>query len=197
MSRFWVAGAAANSFWCFHTSRLRRDYGGQVPRLTLIYGNRFLAAAIICRGRELRGLAPLYGDEHFPMPAEYSIDKDRRLVLSTASGVLTEKDLLDLVARLRNDPDFSPEYRELFDFTAVSHFDLSQNQILALVREDVFALSARRAFVVTSDLGYGILRMVQSHRAVKGDEGIRIFRDRPSALAWLKAPKGVTRYPFP
>jgi hypothetical protein len=51
------------------------------------------------------------------MPAFYKIAKDRRLVLSTASGVLTLEDVLAHQDQILADPDFNPQYSQLLDLT--------------------------------------------------------------------------------
>ena len=43
------------------------------------------------------------------MPAFYKIDKQRGLVLSSGSGVLTKSDLVTHMQQLLHDPEFDPE----------------------------------------------------------------------------------------
>ena len=45
------------------------------------------------------------------MPAFYFIDKERRLVFSSGSGVLTLEDMLGHRSRLLKDPDFVCRWR--------------------------------------------------------------------------------------
>lgn len=44
------------------------------------------------------------------MPAFYKIDKERRVVLSTASGVFTLADAVSHMDKLSKDPDFDPSF---------------------------------------------------------------------------------------
>jgi len=44
------------------------------------------------------------------MPTFYKIDKERRLVMTTASGVTTMDDALAHQKRLLHDPDFAPNF---------------------------------------------------------------------------------------
>ena len=53
------------------------------------------------------------------MPISYEIDSVRRLVLATATGVLTDEDVLQHKQRLAKDPDFRPGMRELSDVRAI------------------------------------------------------------------------------
>ena len=40
------------------------------------------------------------------MPYSYEIDKQHRLVITTATGVFTTEEVLDHAQRLKRDPDF-------------------------------------------------------------------------------------------
>jgi hypothetical protein len=72
------------------------------------------------------------------MPAFYKIAKDRRLVLSTASGVFTLADVLAHQDQILADPDFNPSYSQLLDLTHVTKMDLSAEDICKLAERDIF-----------------------------------------------------------
>lgn len=59
------------------------------------------------------------------MPAIYKIDKERRLVLTSASGVFTLADAVSHMERLSKDPDFDPSFSQIADFTQVTRVELS------------------------------------------------------------------------
>ena len=59
------------------------------------------------------------------MPAFYKIDRERRLVLSTGSGVFTIEDILGHQERLLKDPDFDPSFSQLMDFMQVTKVDIT------------------------------------------------------------------------
>ncbi len=130
------------------------------------------------------------------MPVTYRIDKARRLLLLTATGVVTADEVRAWREAVHNDPDFSPDFRALFDGTAVTKFDLSTDDIHAMVAAAFFAPNARRAFVAKNRLGFGLARMFESLRSMKGETGIRVFSDRAQALAWLEAAPGGSAHPF-
>ncbi len=73
------------------------------------------------------------------MTAYYKIDKQRRLVLSSGSGVLTKADLVMHMEQLLNDPDFDPKFSQLADFSQVSGFDLTGDDVRALANKTVFS----------------------------------------------------------
>ena len=59
------------------------------------------------------------------MPCRYVIDKERRLVISTAWDRLTFAQAKAHDDQLLSDPDFSPEFNQLMDATAVTAMDMS------------------------------------------------------------------------
>ena len=54
------------------------------------------------------------------MPATYSIDVERKLVVSVAWGVMTSADVRAHRRALRSDPLFDRNYRELVDMTGIT-----------------------------------------------------------------------------
>ncbi len=119
------------------------------------------------------------------MPASYVIDKKNRLVIGTASGVLTLDEILQLREQLKSDPDFDPNFSQLGDFTDVVDVNLTAAAIRMLAESSPFSLTARRAFVGDNPAMYGLARMFQIVRGLRGDEQIRVFRNRDEAMAWL------------
>jgi hypothetical protein len=121
------------------------------------------------------------------MPAFYKIDKERRLIVSTATGVFNREESLSHRRRLLADPDFDPSYSQLVDFTNVTQFDLSSEDVRQLAHNSVFAPNARRAFIVASDFAFGLGRMYEMLREGAGENGIRVFRELDDALDWVLA----------
>lgn len=79
------------------------------------------------------------------MPAFYKIDKDRRLVLTTGSGVYTLADAVSHMDKLTKDPDFDPRFSQIVDFTQVTRIELSADEIRRLAQRTIFSGSSRRA----------------------------------------------------
>jgi hypothetical protein len=77
------------------------------------------------------------------MPAYYKIDKQRRLVLSSGSGILTKLDLVMHMQQFLNDPDFDPKFSQLADFSEVSGFDLPGEDVRELANKTVFSPESR------------------------------------------------------
>lgn len=118
------------------------------------------------------------------MPASYHIDKARRLVVSTASGLVTAADLLAHQRRLLGDSDFDPTCSQIVDCTAVTGIDLSADEVRAVAATTIFSAHSRRAVLVTTDEQFGFASMFKIIREAQGEYGIRVFRDRVDALRW-------------
>ena len=121
------------------------------------------------------------------MPTFYKIDKERKLVMSTYSGVLTIADALGHQQSLPKDPDFDPSFSQLFDVTHVTDVQLTAEDVRTLARTSVFSPDSRRAILVDSDLKFGLARMFEVLRDTMGEKGIRVFRDLDDALDWIFA----------
>ena len=102
-------------------------------------------------------------------------------MLSSGSGVLTKSDLVMHMEQLLHDPDFDPKFCQLADFSKVSRLDLSGDDVRELANKTVFSPQSRRALLVGDDLTFGIARMFEALRDLKGESGIRVFRDKEEA----------------
>ncbi len=120
------------------------------------------------------------------MPASYEIDKKQRLVMSTVSGVLTVDDIWAHQKRLAKDKDFDPSFSQLMDFNGVTEVVIKTDDVRKFAETSIFSPNSRRALVVErSDLIFGFSRMFEMLRGLKGDESIRVFRNRNEAMVWL------------
>jgi hypothetical protein len=126
------------------------------------------------------------------MPTSYQVDPVQRLVHSRSWGTLTDAEVVDLYRRLATEPEFEPTFRQLCDLREVTRLATSTTTLRDLARSSVFAPGARRAFVVGSDVNYGIARMFQTYCELAGLE-VNVFRDEPSATAWLGLPDKSAR----
>jgi hypothetical protein len=125
------------------------------------------------------------------MPAFYKIDKERKLVISTAAGAFTLADGLAHQEKLRMDPDFDPGFSQLLDFTQATRIDLSEQDLWLLAQENIFSPKSRRAILVTGGVAYGLGRRFENLRETKGEEGIQVFRNLEQALDWVLAKRAA------
>jgi hypothetical protein len=122
------------------------------------------------------------------MPASYRIDKQKKLIISTAFGVLTLDDVLKHQQQLVRDTDFDPSFSQLVDFDEVTEVAVATDDVRRMAERSIFVPGTRRALVAQkSDVAFGLSRMFEILRNLKGDQGVRVFRDREQALAWLFA----------
>jgi len=114
----------------------------------------------------------------------YRIDPERRLVVTRAWGVLSTRELADVMTRLLLDPRFDPAYRSLGDLREVTSITVDNLAAAQAAATPLFAEGARRAIVATSDAAFGMARMFASFSERTGHE-VRVFRDIQLAEAWL------------
>lgn len=75
----------------------------------------------------------------FFMPIAYVIDQERRLVITTGSGLLTAPEIQAHAAQLKADLRFDPAFRELVDLTPVTEVQVSSHELRALATAQVFS----------------------------------------------------------
>ncbi len=119
------------------------------------------------------------------MPFFYKIDKERKLVMSTAAAEFTKADVLLLQDRLRKDPDFDPKSSLLSDLTHVTSMDMTEPEMKDLAERTPFSPTARRAVLASNDLAFKLARVFEQVLEKKGDQGIRVFRKLEDALDWI------------
>jgi hypothetical protein len=119
------------------------------------------------------------------MPAGYTIDLERSLVLSRGWGVLTDRELLAHVRALTADPRFAQNFCQLGDLRDVTDVQITAATIREMVRLNPFWAGARRALVVTSDVVFGMARMYQI-RDESPDE-LEIFRKWMAPFSGLES----------
>ena len=108
------------------------------------------------------------------MPSEYFIDVPRRVVFSSATGVLVAEDVLKHMDGLSRDPNFIPEFNQILDMRAVTEFQLSGEDIRGFAKRNVFSPTSKRSFLVASSLQFGLGRMFEIYRECEGEQGIKI-----------------------
>jgi hypothetical protein len=118
------------------------------------------------------------------MPSSYTIDPAKRLVRTRTWGKLTEAETWAHYDKLRHDPAFQPTFRQVCDLREVIELEASTDFLKALAKQTVFARGTRRAYVVTSDLHFGLARMLAAYAEAEGSE-IGVFRTMEEAEGWL------------
>jgi hypothetical protein len=121
------------------------------------------------------------------MPIEYRIEVPLRTLFTTVFGVFTDADARGLVEGLRNEPDFGSDFDQLFDARGVTSVELSGRCVREIAAVRMFGEGSRRAFVVGTDVAFGMARMFEMLRDDALDQ-IRVFKNIEDARAWLGLP---------
>ena len=119
------------------------------------------------------------------MPSSYVIDKERKLVITTAWGDCSADDVLEFRKQVLKDRDFDPSFSQLADFTGVTKVDVSPDEVRMLATKSPFSTQSRRALVADNQVIFGLSKMFGILRNLRGEKLIRVFRTRNEALDWL------------
>jgi len=129
------------------------------------------------------------------MPVGYKIDKEHKLVMSTAYGVVTREDILFHQQKLEADPDFRRTFSQLADFTRMAKLEINATDIASFAAKTIFAPESRRAIIVPDDEAFGLARMFEILRDSKGESGVRVFRSVEEGFDWI-FPDAAQPYAF-
>ena len=119
------------------------------------------------------------------MPVAYIIDKKRKLVVTTARGAVTYREVIDVLAQLKRDPGFVPTYGHVVDHTEAAEFARTVQEVELLAKWHVFSPSSQWAFVAPSYVAVELAQEFNSHQRVPGAPKALAFRDKETALRWL------------
>jgi hypothetical protein len=87
--------------------------------------------------------------------------------------------------RLSKDPDFAPDFSQMVDFREITGVEFGPEEVRQFAERNIYSSHSRRAIVVGDDLLFGLARMFEIHRELRGEKGIRVFRDYDEALDWV------------
>jgi hypothetical protein len=117
------------------------------------------------------------------MNVRYSIDKQRRLILTTAEDSVMFDDIRGHQDRLLADPDFDASFNQLIDTTAVMKLDISPDEARILAGRRIVPPESRHAFVATKPRVFGLGRMMEIYHEPLGY--VQVFHSMDEALKWL------------
>jgi hypothetical protein len=120
------------------------------------------------------------------MPCSYVIDREKRLVISSAWDRVTFAEVIHHQDQLKADPAFNPAFDQLVDASAVTGVDASVEEVKKAANRRIFSSGARRAFVATKPEVFGVGRLLGAHLGMgRAPQQVGVFYDMPSALKWL------------
>jgi hypothetical protein len=121
------------------------------------------------------------------MPWHYTIDAERRVIVSRMWGRVTFLEALSHQNQLRSDPNFNPEFDQLIDATDVSTLSLSEAQAIRLAGTDFFSSESRRSFAAGTAAVFGLGRMMEVHYWIATNKRrTAVFYGLSSAMEWLE-----------
>lgn len=133
------------------------------------------------------------------MPIQYRVEPERELIRVVITGAVGEENFEEYRRQLAGDPGYSAEYARLFDLRGVSTAPTTA-QIRSLVHTIVrraLPTPAKRAIVVSSDVSFGMFRMLGMLLEGHTREQFRVFRAIDDALRWLAAGGDADSPPLP
>jgi len=119
------------------------------------------------------------------MSEEYHIDQEQRVIWTRCWGVLSDEDVVRHQDNLKADPLFMPTLNQLVDAREVTEVTVSARTVRQLGQSKLFTPESRRAYVVTKDVIFGLVRMYELYQSLRGAQNVRVFRERAGAVAWL------------
>ena len=119
------------------------------------------------------------------MPFDVVIDTEHRIVFSRAWGEFTEADVLAHRQHLIANPQFDSTFRQLADFSGVTRLAISSSSVRAFTSSDPWDSEARRAFVASADVVFGMARMYASLLG-ESRSNIAVFRRAEEPERWLR-----------
>lgn len=128
------------------------------------------------------------------MPADFQIAAEYNVVVSRGWGRLSDDDLIAHQGQLAGNPQFQPDYNQLFNFMDVQDIAITPGGIHRFATLDPFGRTSRRAFVVLKSAMYGFALMAEI--VLAKDPALRVqFDDIEKACGWLGIPGHLAETP--
>ena len=121
------------------------------------------------------------------MPALVTIDVERKLVITVCSDTVTDEEFVQARKQVLADPTFDPSFDRLWDFSAVTGEQVSDETIAHLVETSPFEGDILRAVVVSMSAKAldRVMEFVSQSR--RFNRRIAAFPTRESAWQWLES----------
>jgi len=116
----------------------------------------------------------------------YELDPVFRVVTVTMGGKLTNEDLIAIYDILKNDRLVQPDFALIIDLGQTTGASFTDSGLQAVAHFPLlFCAESRRAVVVPSNLGLGMMKMFEFWR---GEPGVHMqtFHDLDEARSWAR-----------
>jgi hypothetical protein len=121
------------------------------------------------------------------MPAHVTIDRERKLVITVCSGIVTDEEFLEARKQVLADPTFDPCFDRLWDFSAVISEQVSEEVIARLVKTSPFVGDVSRAVVMSMSPKALARTMEFVSQSRQFNRRIAVFPTRQSAEQWIES----------
>lgn len=130
------------------------------------------------------------------MPAAYVIFPTVKLKYVTVTGATHLEELRSLATQYRDDPQYSPELRQLVDLSGLTAARSKFIDVLTLRNFYIRNFGPLEspipvAIFAPTDMGYGIAMMFSSLMVGQSVMKVRVFDRREAALEWLGVSEDV------
>ena len=116
-----------------------------------------------------------------------TIDVERKLVITVCSDTVTDEEFVQARKQVLADPRFDPSFDRLWDFSAVTKEQVSDETIAHLVETSPFEGDIARA-VVVSMLPQGLARVMEFvSQSRRFNRRIAAFPTQEAARQWLES----------
>jgi len=128
------------------------------------------------------------------MPATHNIDTDNRIITTTWHGDATDDDFLSTLKEYQKTIQTNIKYKcfnEVFDCTGITKIKLTTTGLRKIAstasKTDNSGCNTKLAFIVSSNLAYGLVRMYEVLRSFekRSTKEIRAFKKREDAFRWI------------
>lgn len=121
------------------------------------------------------------------MPIYIKYDKEKNILYGSIEGRYVIKEIRQVVKDITESEEFSPDVRTLWDMRKVDFAEtdpLLITEAVTIRNESPERRKAKLAFIVDSELGFGMMRMYEllSDASL---ENVMVFKDYSEGESWL------------
>jgi len=129
------------------------------------------------------------------MPAKHDIDINKKLIITKWDGIATDNDFINALKEYQKNIQSKSEckgFNEVFDCTGITKIKITTNGLRGIgsiaSRSDKNNLKTKLAFIVSSNLAFGLVRMYEALRSFekKSTKEIRVFKVQKEAFEWVR-----------
>ncbi len=129
------------------------------------------------------------------MPAKHVVDVKARLIITAWEGDATDIDFIEGLKEYQKNIQSKSEYHgfnEILNFTGIASIRLTANGLKRIgsiaSTTDSKNMNTKLAFIVSSNLAFGFVRMYQAYRSFSRNSTkvVRVFKKESDALEWVQ-----------